>query len=123
VLSEEEKAQVHERSLAVLATTGVKVNTAKGRQFLRDAGAEIDSNSNIVKFPRAVIEESLRLAPKEFTLDARRPGWDLPGKKDLLEEARETVEQVLSTHEPPALSDEIEKELDRIQQRADRYSE
>jgi trimethylamine--corrinoid protein Co-methyltransferase len=27
--------------------------------------------------PRALVEESLRLAPKEFVLGARRPGWDL----------------------------------------------
>jgi len=30
VLSEDEKTQVHERSLKILAETGVKVNTAKG---------------------------------------------------------------------------------------------
>ena len=77
VLSEDEKTQVHERSLKILAETGVKVNTAKGRQYLKDAGAEVDENSKIVKFPRAMVEESLRLAPKDFTLGARRPGWDL----------------------------------------------
>ena len=77
VLSEDEKTQVHERSLKILAETGVKVYTAKGRQYLKDAGAEVDENSKIVKFPRAMVEESLRLAPKDFTLGARRPGWDL----------------------------------------------
>ncbi len=35
VLSEDEKTQVHERSLKILAETGVKVNTAKGQQYLR----------------------------------------------------------------------------------------
>ena len=78
VLSEDEKTQVHERSLIILAETGVKVNTAKGRQYLKDAGAEVEKNSKIVKFPRAIVEESLRLAPKNFSLGARRPGWDLP---------------------------------------------
>jgi trimethylamine--corrinoid protein Co-methyltransferase len=78
VLSEDEKTQVHERSLKILAETGVKVNTAKGRQYLKDAGAEVDENSKIVKIPRVLVEESLRLAPKDFTLGSRRPGWDLP---------------------------------------------
>ena len=50
VFSEDEKTQVHERSLKILAETGVKVNTAKGRQYLKDAGAEVDENSKIVKF-------------------------------------------------------------------------
>jgi len=78
ILSEDEKTQVHERSLKILAETGVKVNTAKGRQYLKDAGAGVDENSKIVKFPRAMVEESLRLVSKDFTLGARRPGWDLP---------------------------------------------
>ncbi len=77
VLSEDEKAQIHERTLKILSETGVQVNTEKGRKYLKDAGAEVDENTKIVRFPRAMVEESLRLAPKEFTLGARRPGWDL----------------------------------------------
>ncbi|MBA7681601.1 Glycine betaine methyltransferase [subsurface metagenome] len=53
------------------------MDTAKGRQILKKAGAEVDANTSMVRFPRALVEESLRLAPKEFTLGARRPGWDL----------------------------------------------
>jgi trimethylamine--corrinoid protein Co-methyltransferase len=77
VLSEEERAQVHERSLGILAHTGVRVDTNQGRRFLKDAGADVDENTNIVRFPRNLVEEALRLAPKEFALGARRPGWDL----------------------------------------------
>ncbi len=77
-LSEDERAQVHEHTLRLLAKTGVRVDTARGRQTLKDAGAEVDDNTHIVRFPRALVEESLRLATKDFTLGARRPGWDLP---------------------------------------------
>ncbi|MBA7546587.1 Glycine betaine methyltransferase [subsurface metagenome] len=77
VLSEEEKNRIHESSLKVLANTGVRMDTAKGRQILKKAGAEVDAKTGMVRFPRALVEESLRLAPKEFTLGARRPGWDL----------------------------------------------
>jgi trimethylamine--corrinoid protein Co-methyltransferase len=77
VLSEDERAQVHECSLDVLARTGVRVDTAHGRRILQEAGAEVDGNTNVVRFPRTLVEESLRLAPREFTLGARRPGWDL----------------------------------------------
>jgi trimethylamine--corrinoid protein Co-methyltransferase len=77
VLSEDERAQVHERTLGVLAKSGVRVGTAWGRQILKDAGAEVDENTGLVRFPRDLVEESLRVAPKEFTLGARRPGWDL----------------------------------------------
>jgi trimethylamine--corrinoid protein Co-methyltransferase len=82
VLSENEQAQVHERTLKVLAKTGVRVDTARGRQILKDAGAEVDENMNIVRFPRALVEESLHAAPKQFTLGARRSGWDLHMNRD-----------------------------------------
>jgi trimethylamine--corrinoid protein Co-methyltransferase len=77
VLSEEERHQVHERTLGVLAKTGVRVDTAQGRRVLKGAGAEVDENTHIVRFQRDLVEESLRLAPKEFALGARRSGWDL----------------------------------------------
>ena len=78
VLSEDERDQVHERSLKILAQTGVRVDTARGRQLLKEAGAQVDENTHIVRFHKHQIEEALGLAPKKFTLGARRPGWDLP---------------------------------------------
>jgi trimethylamine--corrinoid protein Co-methyltransferase len=77
VLSEDERHQVHEHSLRILADTGVRVDTERGRQFLGDAGAEVDEETHIVRFSQSLVEEALRLAPKEFTLGARRPGCDL----------------------------------------------
>jgi trimethylamine--corrinoid protein Co-methyltransferase len=77
VLSDEEKNQVHERSLEVLANTGVRVDTAIGRQLLEKAGAQVNETTNIVRYPRSLVEESLRLTTKIFSLGARRPGCDL----------------------------------------------
>ncbi len=76
VLSEDQRAQVHERTLSILSSTGVRVDTARGRAILEDAGADVDRSTCIVRFPRTLVEESLRLAPKDFTLGARRSGWD-----------------------------------------------
>lgn len=77
VLSEVERVQIHERSLKLLATTGMRVLSARGRKILKDAGAEVDKESQIVRFPRTLIEQSLDLAPKKFKLGGRRPGWDI----------------------------------------------
>ncbi len=55
VLSEDERTQVHERTLNILAKTGVRVETAQGRQILKDAGAEVDENMNIVRLPRTLV--------------------------------------------------------------------
>lgn len=78
VLSDEEKAEVHERSLRLLSRVGMRVDTDLGRQLLRQAGAEVDETRHIVRFPRDLIEASLQATPKHFSLGARRPGWDLP---------------------------------------------
>jgi trimethylamine--corrinoid protein Co-methyltransferase len=75
VLSDNEIEQVHERTLSLLATTGVRVDTQRGRKILKKAGADVDPNTWIVRFPRSLVEECLRLAPCDFTLGGRRPGW------------------------------------------------
>ena len=113
VLSKEEKAQVHERTLKVLANTGVQVDTEKGRKYLKDAGAFVDENTNIVRFPRALVEESLRLVPKNFTLGARRPGWDLPmntGDCTLIADGEgiSVIDRKSGEHRPSTFNDWLE---------------
>jgi trimethylamine--corrinoid protein Co-methyltransferase len=113
VLAEDEKAQIHERTLKILAETGVQVNTEKGRKYLKDAGAEVDENTKIVKFPRAMVEESLRLAPKDFTLGARRPGWDLKmnsGECTLIVDGEgiSVIDRITGEHRPTTFKDCLE---------------
>jgi trimethylamine---corrinoid protein Co-methyltransferase len=76
VLSADERRQLHDRTLHLLATTGMRVDTAQGRTILADAGAEVDEATRIVRFPEELVEASLRLAPKVFSLGGRRPGWE-----------------------------------------------
>ena len=78
VLSEDERSQVHELTLRLLATTGVRVDTGRGRQILAEAGAETDEHTAVVRFPRALVETCLQAAPRRFSLGVRRPGWSLP---------------------------------------------
>ena len=75
VLSDNEIEQLHERTLSLLATTGVRVDTERGRKILKKAGADVDNDNNIVRFPRSLVEECLEVAPKNFTLGGRRSGW------------------------------------------------
>ena len=43
VLSEDQRAQVHERTLSILSSTGVRVDTARGRAILdEDVERELD---------------------------------------------------------------------------------
>ncbi|MEI6449346.1 MAG: trimethylamine methyltransferase family protein [Actinomycetes bacterium] len=78
VLSPDERAQVHERTLHVLETVGMRVDTAAGRRILKDVGALVDESTRIVRFPPALVEELLALAPRQYSLGGRRPGWEFP---------------------------------------------
>jgi trimethylamine--corrinoid protein Co-methyltransferase len=44
--------------------------------------------------------------------------WDAAGRPTLMEEAREVVNQMLATHEPLPLGEDVERELKRIHARA-----
>jgi trimethylamine--corrinoid protein Co-methyltransferase len=77
VLSAEECNRIHEETLQLLQATGVRVDTRQGRDFLEQAGAIVDHDSHIVRFPVSLVEDSLKHAPKEFTLGGRRPEFAL----------------------------------------------
>jgi len=82
VLSNNETEQVHERTLSLLATTGVRVDTERGRKILKKAGADVDHETDVVRFPRSLVEDCLELAPHDFTLGGRRPDWKFTVNKD-----------------------------------------
>ncbi len=84
VLSDQERHRVHEESLNILENTGVRVATPIGRKILKDAGAHVDESNKLVKFPKALVESSLKLISRDFTLSARRPGADLVFKDGML---------------------------------------
>jgi len=44
--------------------------------------------------------------------------WVRSGRKDVLDEAREKVDQILKTHKPLPLDDDVQKELDKIYKKA-----
>ncbi len=78
VLSDDELGRIHEETLKILHHTGVRVDTARGRKFLKKAGANVDEASHIVHFPPRLVEEALKQAPKDFCLNGRRPTSSIP---------------------------------------------
>lgn len=75
VLSREECEQVHERSLAVLAGTGVRVDSGAARALLAEAGAAVDEGSRRARLSPDLVEWSLGQAGRRFTLGGRRRDW------------------------------------------------
>ncbi len=82
VLDQAEMDQVHERSLRILLHSGVRVDSAKARKILGDAGAQVNEHTSIVRFPPSLVEEALLRSPKKFTLGGRRSGWYWPMNND-----------------------------------------
>ena len=110
VLSQNEIEQLHERTLSLLATTGVRVDTERGRKILKKAGADVNNDSDIVRFPRFLVEECLEMAPIDFTLGGRRPGWSFSVNKNdctLLADgaAVHVMDSLTGDRHPPTLED------------------
>jgi trimethylamine---corrinoid protein Co-methyltransferase len=78
VLTDAEIAEVHEKSLAVLARTGMRIDSERARRVLEAAGAAVDNGERRVRFPRSLVEASLAAAPRQFSLGGRREGFELP---------------------------------------------
>ena len=63
VLAQNEIEKIHEQTLEILQTTGVRVTLKKMRSLLAEHGCHVDEASRIVKFPPAVVEDFVRKAP------------------------------------------------------------
>ncbi len=78
VLSEDECSRIHEETLKILSETGVRIDTARGRGYIKQAGAAIDEGTHIVHIPRKLVEECINQAPKDFSLGGRLLGKSIP---------------------------------------------
>ncbi len=78
LLSEKERRAIHEGALEVMEKTGVRIHSPAARKDLKAAGAVVKEGSPDVRFPRDVVLDLVRLAPKELTLAGRTKEFDLP---------------------------------------------
>lgn len=77
ILSKDEIYDIHSATLQVLERTGVRVNDPKAFQILRDAGANVDSKTSVVKIQEHLLKDGIRKAPKYFTLYGRDTSYKL----------------------------------------------
>jgi trimethylamine--corrinoid protein Co-methyltransferase len=76
LLSQEEKEQIHEKSLDLLQKVGIQFNSKKALSILADAGCEVDLENLSAKFPPHLVEKALETLPSKFLLAARDPEKD-----------------------------------------------
>jgi trimethylamine--corrinoid protein Co-methyltransferase len=76
LLSDEQVRRVHDASLEILERVGLLVRNARAREILRRHGCQMDAETQVVQFPRAVVEEFRRSMPPTFTFRGRDPRFD-----------------------------------------------
>jgi len=72
VLSRAQMAQIHDRSTRILASIGVRVDSAHARKLLVEASAIQDADSGVVRFPRELVDWALNAAPSYVDIYDRR---------------------------------------------------
>ena len=69
VLTREEIELIHNNTLELLETIGVKVESPEARAFLKDRGCFNDNeNSHFIKYPKDLVEKHLKTVPNSFSL-------------------------------------------------------
>jgi len=76
LLTQEQAERVHEASLEILAEVGLLVRHGPARDLFRARGCDVNSETNRVKFPRAVVEQYRKVYPPTFTFRGRNPKYD-----------------------------------------------
>ncbi len=86
LLTQEQVERIHEASLEVLENVGLLVRNEKARAVFDKHGCKVDSETQYVTFPRAVVEKYRKMVPPTFTFRGRDPKFDrvIPDDRPIL---------------------------------------
>src|SRR4029078_8755100 len=90
ILSPEQEKKIHESCLQVLEQTGVSTTNKRLLQGIADHGQKVDFDEMRTRFDPDFVEQQRKKAPRNYTLHARNPDYDLPlgGERGWLSDAR-----------------------------------
>jgi trimethylamine--corrinoid protein Co-methyltransferase len=77
VISDDQVAQIHLRSLELLRDIGMRVSDDRALDLLAKKGADVNRDTRQVRFDDGLITEMLQKLPDRFTLHARNPARTL----------------------------------------------
>ncbi len=78
ILTDQEIRQIHEATLEVIETVGVRFPSPVALDILESHGAQVDRTSMVARIPADIVETYLAKAPPTYTLSALDPALDLP---------------------------------------------
>ena len=82
ILKQNEIEEIHQRALDVLQQVGCFMDHEEALAIYEKHGAIVDHSTRIVKIPRNLVEEALRLSPSSILLAARDPKKDIHAEGD-----------------------------------------
>jgi trimethylamine--corrinoid protein Co-methyltransferase len=76
ILDDEEIKGINQTALDILEEVGIMMPSAKALGIFADAGADVDLDKKIVRIPAQLVADSLKHAPRRYTLCGRRSELD-----------------------------------------------
>ncbi len=76
LLTESQVRAIHEAALGILAEVGLRVNNSVAREVFARHGCRVDPETQIVRFPPALVEDWRKRFPPKFTFHGRDPRFD-----------------------------------------------
>ena len=76
ILDDKEIEKINQTARDILEQVGIMMPSDKALTILADAGADVDFGTKIVKIPAQLVDDSLKTAPRRYTLCGRRPDLD-----------------------------------------------
>jgi trimethylamine--corrinoid protein Co-methyltransferase len=76
LLTQEQVERTHAASLEILEDVGLLVRNEKARAIFAQHGCRADAGTQIVRFPRVVVEKYRAMLPPAFTFHGREPKYD-----------------------------------------------
>ncbi len=70
--SDQDIKNIHEATLTVLETIGVRFPSEKALKTFADAGAKVDFDKQLVKIPASLLKQSIAKAPRTYTMASTR---------------------------------------------------
>ncbi len=77
ILTNQQLDDFQSASLEILQEIGIHCPSEKALKIYRNHGAEVDSETQIVKLPPQVVLDAMSHAPRHYTMGARSPEYDL----------------------------------------------
>ena len=76
ILDDEEIKKINQTARDILEQVGIMMPADKALTIFADAGANVDFDKKIVRIPAQLVDDSLKTAPRQYTLCGRRPELD-----------------------------------------------